>query len=406
MRPAIRQRRMLTLLSASLCAAVLSGCGQGTEVAQLPTATLAPLVSLTPRYTATPIPSRTPLPTLTLTPSTTPTSAPPTLTFTPTSTPPILGSIASLSDVNLREGPGVTFPALDALRPGTGLEIVATDVSGAWYNVRLDDGQEGWLSATLVRLQSTAVPAASATASPNATLLAQGTPLPTSILGGDPITPTPPPQAVTPSAIGSASSDSVASAPSAQPTGVRLPNLDSIAQTATALIGPVGSASTTQPVGGPTGGPLPSGSATAAAPIGNAQVRERVDVHAECDSPSLRLPPPSNLAEGSTIDVYWAWYATTQEILRSNIAQAVYTVALDGVPLFQSQNLANYAAQPRQQGGYWYQYWFVPAGPLTSGEHRITYNVTWEEQIFDGEAAYGPGSANPTLTGSCTFTVR
>ncbi|MBE0691230.1 MAG: hypothetical protein IH587_14015, partial [Anaerolineae bacterium] len=54
------------LLSLTILTLSLAAC-QNTQIAQEPTATLAPIVSLTPRFTATPVPSRTPTPTLTYT---------------------------------------------------------------------------------------------------------------------------------------------------------------------------------------------------------------------------------------------------------------------------------------------------------------------------------------------------
>lgn len=376
---------------------VLAACSTNPQAEPpLATATLAPIVSLTPRFTATPIPSRTPLPTTTLTPSETPVPPTPSDTPTPTQTPPILGSIVSLNDVNLREGPGVSFPAISALSPGTGFTIVATDTTGAWYNVRLEAGSEGWISATLVRVQPSPTPIPSLTPTPDLTLMAAGTPLPTSLLGGQPITPTPPRSVATPSAAAE-ETDQVE-------TGVQLPNLQAIAQTATALV-EIGlpAQNTPQPLGGPTGGPLLSGSATPSTPIGNVSSQQGVDVLAYCDDRSFGLPAPSNLAAGSSIDIFWSWYASSRELIAEHNSAVSYDVRLDGVPL---SNWRQYAVPIREEGGRYYQYWFVPSGPLTAGEHRITYTVTWTRAISDGYEEFGPGTANPSQSGSCTFTVR
>src|SRR5215813_285598 len=103
---------------------LLSACNNNTGTAQeagIPTDTLAPIVSMTPRFTATPVPSRTPLPTFTLTPSDTPITPTPSNTPPPTATPPITGIVASLQSVNVREGPGVNYSAIQALIPGTGV---------------------------------------------------------------------------------------------------------------------------------------------------------------------------------------------------------------------------------------------------------------------------------------------
>jgi len=379
-----------------------AGACSPASVEPLPaTATLAPIVSLTPRFTATPIPSRTALPTATLTPSQTFTQAPPTNTFTPSSTPPILGSVYSVNDVNLREGPGVTFPLINALRPSTGLIIVATDTSGAWYNVRLENGDEGWISATLVRLQPSETPVPSATPSPDQTLMALGTPLPTSILGGAPVTPTPPRSLITPSPTGPTQ------------TGVRLPNMEAIDQTATALAqGAAGQVAVTPfasgqpgastPAGGPTGGPFPSGTGTAAPPVGSGSVQEGIDVLAYCDNPIFGAPAPRNIAAGSTVDVFWSWYATTRDYLQDHIDAANYNVRINGEPL-----RISFQPAPREQSdGRWWQYYYARTEPLTRGEYVITFTLTWDQQIFDGEAAYGPGTTRVSETGTCTFTVN
>ncbi|KXK23038.1 MAG: NLP/P60 protein, partial [Chloroflexi bacterium OLB15] len=171
----LKFRPVLAAVAAATGVFIAACDGSAATVEPLPaTATLAPIISLTPRFTATPIPTRTEMPTETLTPSQTFTEAPPTETFTPSPTPPITGSVYSVNDVNLREGPGVTFPLITALRPGTSVEVVATDTSGAWYNVRMEDGDEGWISATLVRLEPTNTPLPSATPSPDLTSLALG----------------------------------------------------------------------------------------------------------------------------------------------------------------------------------------------------------------------------------------
>jgi hypothetical protein len=286
---------------------------------------------------------------------------------------------------------------MDALAPGTGFTIIATDTTGAWYNVRLDEGDEGWISATLVRIQPSPSPIPSLTSTPDLTLMAQGTPLPTSLLGGQPITPTPPRSVVTPSPVGGATEES-------EQTGVELPDLEAIAQTATALVN-IGlpASGTTRPLGGPTGGPLPSRSGTPGSSSGNVSTQQGVDVLAYCDDPSYGSPPPTNLASGSTIDIFWSWYAATPELIQDHIDAVTYDVRLDGRAL---SNWRQYAVALRQEGGRYYQYWFVPAGPLSSGEHTITYNVTWSEAISDGFDEFGPGTGNISQSGSCTFTVR
>jgi hypothetical protein len=414
-------------------AVFLAGCDMGaaTQVADLPpTATLAPLVSLTPRLTATPIPTRTPLPSDTPTPSDTPETPTPSNTPPPTATPPITGIIASIQSVNIREGPGVAFGAFEALNPGTGVLVLGQNEDGSWINIRLDDGREGWISSTLLRLRETTTPVPTFTPSPNLTALALGTSLPTAVVGGGTVTPTPPRSLVTPTIItGTPPTETLV------PTNISfLPivtpdviNVTAINQTATALsrniptnapilAPPGGSTATTRPTlvpGATTSGtPLsaviaaggsPSPTFTPAGPLGPVSVQDGTDVLAYCDDPAFGIPAPTNLAAGSRIDVFWQWFATTPEQVQEHITAANYEVRVDGVLL----NYQGFVGNVRQEGPNYVVYWYVPFNQaLEAGQHRITYRLTWNEGITDGYALYGPGSNTLEETGSCTFTVR
>jgi uncharacterized protein YgiM (DUF1202 family) len=91
-------------------------------------------------------------PTDTLTPTSTPTDTP---TVTPTFEPPVAvrGVIDSDQGVNVREGPGRTFPPIASLPPGTIVQITGRNGDGTWLKVKLDDGTEGWVSAGLVGVE-------------------------------------------------------------------------------------------------------------------------------------------------------------------------------------------------------------------------------------------------------------
>ncbi len=383
---------------------VISACSTNTTEQAPPTLTLAPNVSRTPRFTATPIPTRTPLPTMTLTPSET--SIPPTPSDSPTPsvTPPILGSVNSLQSINMREGPGVSFSAIAALRPATRLQILGRNNDGTWLNVRLDDGSEGWVSADLIRLQPTATPFPTLTPSPNLTSLAQGTTLPTALFGGGTITPTPPRSISN----GESPTPVLENANPATVAGLQLPNLEAINQTATALAGgglipPVGASPTNgQPLGGPTGGPLVSPQPTLSPIPGTVSSQQGVDVLAFCDDHSFGVPPPNTLAAGSTIDVFWNWSAATRQQVQDHLDAATYDVRLDGNPLDYHQ----YQGSITQQNNQYVVYWYVRSDPLQSGPHEISYRVTWSRAISDGVKQYGPGTAVTEQTGSCHFTVH
>ncbi len=407
-------RKYLLLLLIGLLAACSGG---GVEINAVPaTATLAPIVSMTPRFTATPVPTRTPLPTFTFTPSITPAPPTPSDTPTPTDVPPIIGIIASINTVNVREGPGTAFAAFEAVRPGSRVEVLGQNAEGNWLNIQLEDGREGWVSNNLVRLQETATPLPTLTPSPDLTALALGTPLPTAVLGGGTVTPTPPRSVVSPTPVTPTEPGQSSIAADVSPTSF-LPIIDvpSINATATALVGGIvaptstlASQSVTQTTNPGTQPTLDIvATATQLAGVGgqgSASAQQGVDVLAYCNNTSLGSPPPTNLAAGSTIDIWWSWFAQTEAQIQDHIANAIYEVAIDGVPL---ANWREYRTSIRQESdNNYYVYWYVPAGPLTSGQHEITYRVTWREAISDGYASFGPGTSNPVETGSCTFLVR
>lgn len=414
--------RLLPLFMVLLIAG-LAGCNGETQVAERPpTDTLAPLVTLTERVTATPVISRTPLPTFTYTPSITPVPPTPTQTFTPTEIPPVMGIISSLSKVNVRNGPGGSYSAFVALDAGVEVEILGKNQEQTWLNIRLDDGREGWVSAALVRVEPSPTPFPTLTTPPDLTALFLGTPLPTAVIGGGTVTATPPRPLVTPTAENDSTDVSTAEATGATTTAeveidatapvtldVPVINTTAVFQTATALAGgialvtPTAATSTGQPNAGiatPTGG---APAATAEPGSGNGSVQQGVDVLAYCDNPAFARPAPTNLAAGSTIDVFWGWYAKTQAQVQQHRDNAIYEVRLNGKLL---ENWDQYASTVRlEDDGNHHVYWYVPGEPLPAGVNTITYQVTWQAQITDGYDVFGPGTTRPSESGTCTFTV-
>jgi uncharacterized protein YgiM (DUF1202 family) len=110
------------------------------------------------------IPTDTPSPTPTATITSTP--APATATFTPRPTftaspiPPtptvILGTatVISRQAVNMRSGPSTSDSVIAAVPSGTPVTVLAYNEDKTWVNVRLENGQEGWISATLLSIRS------------------------------------------------------------------------------------------------------------------------------------------------------------------------------------------------------------------------------------------------------------
>jgi len=452
-----------------MLALLVSACGGAEEasVQTAPTATLLPIVSRTPRLTATPIPTRTPLPTFTYTPS--PTTPPPSATNTlaPTATPTVFGIIQSLQRVNIRNGPGVDFEAFESLAPGTGVQVIGQNAEGSWYNIKLDDGDEGWVVSRLLFIEDTPTPFPTATASPDMTALFLGTPLPTAIIGGGTVTPTPPGAIQTSTPVGGdelpenteTRTDESDEETTELQINVPVVDFDSINLTATALVGnfasptpsPVGETDDGQTVrlvtltptsadtfntpnprdiGAPTT-VAQSAQLTATALVApslptsvsptafSTQVitgdsvelptrpadapRTGVDVFAFCNNNAYGIPAPETLTAGSSIEIFWAWFATGNAQLDQHVNNAVHELRVNGTQIANvSQFQQNYIAQ----GGDRAVYWYVPFGPLDAGEYLITYRVTWQTAITDGYGFYGPGTSVEFEEESCNFTVR
>ncbi|MBK8024631.1 MAG: hypothetical protein IPK19_25195 [Chloroflexi bacterium] len=174
--------------------------------------------------------------------------------------------------------------------------------------------------------------------------------------------------------------------------GLQLPNIEAINQTATALA----QGASPRParllpgLGGPTGGPLEgTGTATAVPLAAGTGLDPAGRRRAGLTATISRLPPGADrFAAGSTIEIFWAWFANTRQQVQDHMNACVYDVRLDGEPLAWRQ----YAQPITEQSGQFVVYWYVPAGPLARGEHEITYTVTWRSQISDGLKDFGPGT--------------
>lgn len=80
----------------------------------------------------------------------TPTSIPlPTMTFVPGSR-----TATSPFGVRLRAGPSIEYDEVGEVGAGVQMQILGHDDFGEWLNVRLPDGQEGWVFAALVDLDN------------------------------------------------------------------------------------------------------------------------------------------------------------------------------------------------------------------------------------------------------------
>ncbi len=384
------------LLALTLCVGVLGAACTNiyAPTPGLPTATLPPLATFTPRYTATPVPTVTPRPTFTETPSPSPVPPTPSDTPTPTPTPPVIGRVSTVQEaVNMRQGPGVTFPAIVGVVNNTDVVILAANEDRTWYNVRLEDGTEGWIAANLIFILPSPTPQPTST-SPGIVVEISGTPLATALLGGLPVTATPSFTPVVPDAGGMftpRTPGTVSPTPTptlTPPRGLNIPTITPpAADSPTAGVTVAVQASPTRPA-------TVSGTA--------APVVAGYDVLAYCEEFN-QVPPP--LGAGSTIDVFWGWIASTREYVLQHINNVVYEVRFDGRLL---DNWRLFQGPITQQAdGNWSVYWYVPLNePLTSGQHTITYRVSWRNAIFDGYQQFGPGTAKESESGRCTIDVR
>jgi hypothetical protein len=84
----------------------------------------------------------------------------PKVTDTPTPVPTLvpLGQITSGGGVNVRSGPGTGYEIVTTLSPDTRVSVLDQSADGAWYKIRLEDGQEGWISTSLLTVIGTPTP--------------------------------------------------------------------------------------------------------------------------------------------------------------------------------------------------------------------------------------------------------
>ncbi len=95
--------------------------------------------------------------------------------------------------LNVRSGPGVTYPAFDYLLQGDEVTVIGHHAASGWWQVRLDDGHTGWVSGgvTYVRisgdttnLPEVAAPAPSPQSAPVADTAQMGTIVFQTVSGG------------------------------------------------------------------------------------------------------------------------------------------------------------------------------------------------------------------------------
>ena len=384
------------MIGAALVAALaLSACTLSDLGAPAATATLPPLPSATTAPSATPGPpsptstatdTATPAPTETSTATATATATP-TATSTPTPFP--VANVISQRRVNVRAGPGIGHAVIGSLAPDESVRVLSQDESPNWYRVRLDDGAEGWVSASLLEIVDRPPLASGAAAVLEAAARVVGTPI-----------------------AAEASPDELAALATAEErsdSGLTIVDVASISSTATALFADVAVTAEDTAESDESAFALTITFATPTAPSEPtsagppAPARTGVDVFAFCDNPVYGLPAPSNLGVGSSIEIFWAWFATSDEYLRQHISNASHELRVNSAQIV---NVDQYRGASIRRGRDHVVYWYVPYGPLEAGNYRITYRVTWRRAISDGYKSFGPGTATEFEEESCSFVVR
>ncbi len=366
------------MVAALALSAALSGCSL--EALLPATATASPTITLTltPSNTATPTLSPTATATSTATNTATATATA-TATSTPSATPTVFGFVRASGRINVRNGPGMQFAVIGSLAPDNGVQVIGENDEGDWYQVRLDDGGEGWVSASLLRIEE---PPTAEPAEGEAQRISEETRIVVEL--------------------GDAAAASDDADDGVLVVNVPIADVDAMRMTATVLVGAdltaTAEAAPTRPAeqASPTSPPAPTAERPRATPLYN------VKVFAFCNDPAFGIPAPSNLTPGSTIQIFWAWFASTEAYLRQHMSNATHELRVNGAPI---ENVNLYRLNPTRSGAQHVVYWYVPFGPLEAGPHVITYRVTWRNPISDGYASYGPGTNTVFEEESCNFVV-
>ena len=212
---------------------------------------------------------------------------------------------------------------MGSLAPDSGVQVIGANDEGDWYQIRREDGDEGWVSAGLLRIQEPP--------------------------------PTPEPTAGEAQRISEETRIVVelGDAASAEIDGVLVINvpiadIDAMRLTATELVGAdmtaTAEAAPTEPAeraSPPTAEPPPTAARPPATP------RFNVNVFAFCNDPVFGINAPTDLSAGSTIKIFWAWFASSESYLRQHMTNATHELRVNGALI---ENVNMYRLDPSRSG--------------------------------------------------------
>jgi hypothetical protein len=129
-------------------------------------------------------------------------------------------------------------------------------------------------------------------------------------------------------------------------------------------------------------------------------------IFAECDQ--YPRANPGRLFDTDNLTVFWSWYASTAALAQEHIDTAQYEVFLSS-PYGFRQTFPNVVVSPitqREDGNYYVFYTANLGDAFRPGDYKIDFYLTWSRAISDGYADFGPETATPSITSSCSFELE
>jgi hypothetical protein len=146
----------------------------------------------------------------------------------------------------------------------------------------------------------------------------------------------------------------------------------------------------------PTAAPLPSATLKPT-PTAPAPVR----ITAFCTL--IGQPARISIPRGAPVIIYWGWSAKTEAQIHDYLESNITTVTLDGKVIAGRQADR---IQKNARSGDPEIVIDAEVGILPPGEHKVTYDLKWKKQIFDGTATYGPGGKFVSDHDECQIIVE
>lgn len=129
-------------------------------------------------------------------------------------------------------------------------------------------------------------------------------------------------------------------------------------------------------------------------------------IFAECDQ--YPRANPGRLFDTDNLRVFWSWFASTPEQVQDHINNAQYEVFLSSPYAFRQvfPNVLVSQIVEREDGNFYVFYTANLGDGFRPGDYKIDFYLTWDEAINDGYDDYGPNTANPSITSSCSFELE